>query len=599
MQPPGNNFSAFERRAGVAKFAARNSRLLTLKVFPGEAVLKVTFTRFCILLTALAVAGLGVTFADNARRKRVAPASEIPVEIATNGEEIVPGRILIRLKRPLPRMLQMQLQECGVVLEGVLDGNVAIVNVPQVAPTDLIADCFRELDEVDFCEPDAVVHTDFVPSDPRMSLQWHIAQIKAPQAWNVSTGFRNTIIAIIDTGVDPIHPDLGEKLVKGYNFVGNNTNTADDNGHGTHVAGIAGAATDNSIGVAGVGYRCSIMPVKVLDSTGSGTFSAVASGISFASRNGAKIINLSLGGASSSLALAAAVDAATQRGSLIIAAAGNSASQDPQYPAAYSQSVAVGASTPTDERASFSNYGSWVDIAAPGSSIFSTFPTSNVTLGSGTSYKSMSGTSMATPVVAGVAGLIYSYLGANATPATVRSLLEATADPICKTWTNAGRVDAAAALQRAAQPAAPKDGNVANIAIHLGRWKGGDVSSVRAQDTTYFETTAQGSRGARTAEVDIDIDGLTGVLSSLDVHIVARSSVYTKQWIAFYNWSRAQFETVDTSNSRTTPQDRRIYISSAPSSFVKNGVLRIRVTQEAAAAFFQGIDFASARVVAN
>lgn len=544
-----------------------------------------------------AALGLGVTFADNARKRARIRESVIPVEIASNGDEIVPGRVLIRLRKPLPPALLAELYHYGVGLDGVLDGDVSVLRVPPVAPADFIAECFRDLDEVDFCEPDTVVHTDFVPSDPQLRQQWHLQKIKAPAAWNICTGYSTTVIAVVDTGCDPNHPDLQEKLVAGYNFISNNTVTTDDNGHGTHVAGIAGATTDNGVGVAGVGYRCAIMPVKVLDSTGTGTFAAVAAGISYASRNGAKIINLSLGAPSSSLALTAAVETATQRGCLVIAAAGNSATQDLQYPAACSSALAIGASTPTDERASFSNYGSWVDIAAPGSSIVSTFPTVDVTLGSGTSYKTMSGTSMATPIVSGVAGLLYSYLGVNATPAKVRSLLEATADPIAKTWTNSGRVDASAALDRAARPASTIDGIVRNVAIHLGRWKSGDVSSIQTADSSFFETTAQGSRGRRVAEVDLDLDGLGGVLSSIDVRLNTKSSVYTKQTISIYNWSRSVYEIVDTTNARTASAERRIQVAQAPSSFVRNGVLRVRVTQSAAAAFVMGIDHAAARAV--
>lgn len=541
-----------------------------------------------------AVAGIvviGSTFASRGRQKPPRTRSVVPMETATNGDLVVPGRVLLRLNRPLRPEVRDYLQHFGVSLEGVLDGGVEVVAVPVAAPADLIAECFRAIEEVEFCEPDTIVTTDIVPGDPEFVHQWHLTKIRAPEAWNTSSGASTTVIAVLDTGVDGSHPDLTGKLSPGYNFISNNTNTTDDNGHGTHVAGIAAASTDNSLGIAGVGYRCSIMPVKVLDASGTGSYSTIAAGISYASRNGAKVLNLSLSGATPSLSLEAAVNAAIGRGCVVVAAAGNSGVTTEAWPAACSGSIAVAASTPADARASFSNYGTWVDLAAPGTSLLSTFPLATVTLGTAPSgYKNMSGTSMATPVVAGVAGLLYSYLGNQATPANVRSILESTANPIARNFTVHGRVDAAAALLEAVSPVGPRVGTPRNIAIKVGRWKAGDVSSITSVNQMAFETMAAGPRNRREAGVEIDVDGLTGTLSTLQVEVTSAATVFARQNIAIYNWARSRYDVVHTTDVRPVAASSKLDLSSSASSYVRAGTLRMRVTQSANTGFTGSID---------
>jgi type VII secretion-associated serine protease mycosin len=248
-----------------------------------------------------------------------------------------------------------------------------------------------------------------------------LPKIKAPEAWEITTG-TDIIIAIVDTGVDLNHPDLNDKIVAGYDFVNNDDTAQDDHGHGTHVAGIAAAETDNATGVAGVSWGAKIMPVKVLDASGSGSYSDVAEGVLYACDHGAQIINLSLGGDYNSATLRSAVQTAHADGCLIVAAAGNGYGNGVDYPARYEVVMAVAATTSSDKRASFSDYGPEVDVAAPGVSICSTFldDTYNCYYG---------GTSMATPHVAGLAALVWS---ANSclTNDQVRDLIESTADDL-------------------------------------------------------------------------------------------------------------------------------------------------------------------------
>ncbi|MFN0204770.1 MAG: S8 family peptidase [Planctomycetota bacterium] len=559
------------------------------------------WSKFSITTAVIAVAGLGALYADSSRARMPRPRPNIAIETATTGDEVVPGRVLLKLRKPLRPAVRDFMQFHGVALEGLLDGGVEMISMPALLPADLLAEAFRELDEVEFAEPDYVVHLDAAVNDPKLRTQWHVDKIKTPQAWNISDGLSSVVIAVCDTGVDPMHSDLQGKLVPGYNYISNNTNTTDDHGHGTHVAGIAAADTNNAVGIAGIGYRCNIMPVKVLDATGTGSWSSVASGISFASLNGAKVINLSLGGSAGSQSLLNAINLAVDRGSVVIAAAGNSGVSTEHFPAAYTNCIAVGASTPTDGRASFSNYGlSWVDVAAPGSSIVSTFPTYTVTMGSNaTGYTTLSGTSMATPVVAGVAGLLYAYLGASARPASVRSLIESTCDPIANTWTSSGRVDAFAALSKAATPAGRFNGTPQSIIVKSGRWRAGDASSIVSVDQSSFETLSAGARGTRSMGIEADIGGLSGTLLSLDVKITSSASAFAEQTILVFNWQRRKFDALDTASLSTAASERTLNLGSNAATYVKNGLLRVRVQATAQISFVHSVDAVIASAIGS
>ncbi|HEX6289998.1 MAG TPA: S8 family peptidase [Herpetosiphonaceae bacterium] len=281
--------------------------------------------------------------------------------------------------------------------------------------------------------PMVVNITRFIPNDPSLGSQYAWDRISAFDGWHITRGSAGVVIAVVDTGVQLNHPDLAAKLVPGYDFIDNDTNPSDGNGHGTHVAGTAAAMTNNAIGGAGTCPECRIMPVRVLNNSGSGTLTGVANGIIFAANSGAQVINLSLGGSGSST-LENAVNYAWSKGSLLACAAGNDGTSDTTYayPAAYTNCLAVGATDSADDDAWYSNWGLWVDIAAPGSAIYSTW--------TGSGYNTINGTSMATPHVAGVAGLVASQ-GLN--NVQNRNRLQTTADPIDGTglWWSNGRLN--------------------------------------------------------------------------------------------------------------------------------------------------------------
>lgn len=307
---------------------------------------------------------------------------------------------------------------------------------------------YREDPRVSFAEPDFLGGSAEVPNDPNFSKQWNLSKIKAPQAWNESKG-SGVRIAILDTGVDLQHPDLKGKVVAKRNFTGDecsNDDSVDDaNGHGTHIAGVAAAVTDNGVGVAGVGRASSLMVGKVLNDAGKGYYSWWICGITWAADNGAKVINLSLGGPSASQALKSAVDYAWNRGVVVVAAAGNGGKTTAFYPAYYANTIAVASTNSADALSGFSNRGAWVDIAAPGEGIYSTLPTSTSAHGA-KNYGTLSGTSMATPHVAGLAALIWANGATSA--AQVRNILQSTADRVAGTgtWFEHGRINAAKAV---------------------------------------------------------------------------------------------------------------------------------------------------------
>lgn len=280
--------------------------------------------------------------------------------------------------------------------------------------------------------PIAVGLAAWVPNDVHYIKQagaWQ--QIHAPEGWNVARGSTSTVIAIVDTGVHLAHPDLRTKIVGGYDFVDNDTQAADGHGHGTHVAGLAAAQSNNTTGVAGTCPNCKIMPIRVLDNFGFGDLAAVAQGLVWAVDHGARVINMSLTGTEETPVLNDALEYAWSRGALPVCAAGNQNSNNPRvYPAAHPRCLAVAATNMDDERANYSNYGPWVALAAPGDGIYSTFMRNDGSGGFVSTYEYDTGTSMSAPLVAGAAGILVER---GLTNEQLRQRLCTTADKIAQT----------------------------------------------------------------------------------------------------------------------------------------------------------------------
>jgi thermitase len=334
---------------------------------------------------------------------------------------------------------------------GRMKGTISALGVQVVTvPWDKVKEKVRAYSangKVLYAEPDYIAEAVDSPDDTYLNNQWGLKKVEATSAWELTKGSSTIKIAILDTGVDFDHPDLINKLVNKVNFT--TSPTSDDvYGHGTHVAGIAAASTNNAMGVAGLGYDSTLMSVKVLGDDGYGAYSWIAQGIVWAADNGAKVINLSLGGSSASSTLESAVDYAWSKGAIVVAAAGNSGSSSPFYPAYYNKVIAVAATDQIDNLPSWSNYGNWVDIAAPGNGIYSTKKNG--------SYGYMTGTSMATPFVSGLASLVFTVVsdtnGNKLLNDEVRTRIETTCDELVTTKIDCGRINAYNAVYDGTMP---------------------------------------------------------------------------------------------------------------------------------------------------
>jgi subtilisin family serine protease len=359
----------------------------------------------------------GINFGD---QSFTSPRAELPY---------VEGQILVKFKPSLPlirkaaALVAYQLRAVNKI-SGL---DVYIAQIPEKATVEEIVYAMNRNPDVEYAEPNYTGTIAVTPNDFFFRLQYALSNIgqevgsipgspqgkpscdiKAPSAWEETKGKENVVIAICDTGVDLTHPDLKNKLKNsGRDVVNNDFDATDDNGHGTAVAGIAGAETNNNEGIAGVAWKCKILPVKVAAKDGTFDMAKISEGIKWAADNGADVINLSLQSNAASQTLRDALSYAYDKNIVIVAAAGNSGAAV-TYPAAYdSYCLAVAATDYNDARWPSSNYGSEIDVAAPGVKIYSTAPQWLVGADQ-VPYKFWDGTSMAAPHVAGLAALIKS-----------------------------------------------------------------------------------------------------------------------------------------------------------------------------------------------
>lgn len=308
--------------------------------------------------------------------------------------------------------------------------------------------------KVRYVEIDQIAHTTgcirINPNDPDFNLQWGLEKIMAPEAWCRSViSSANIAIAILDTGIDQDHPDLAAKITRNVNFTF--SSTVDDlYGHGTHVAGIAAAITNNQLFGSGTSFNSSnLWNLKVLGDDGFGLFSWIAAGIVDATDAGAAVINMSLGGPAGSQALEDAVNYGWNNGVIIVASAGNDNTDLPSFPAAYKNVISVAATDQNDQKAGFSNFGDGVDVAAPGVGIFSTCPNQPNVIGC-INFGALNGTSMAAPFVAGLACLIKATFPLLSN-LSIRQAIELSTDTIPGSGTlyQFGRINALSAIIKA------------------------------------------------------------------------------------------------------------------------------------------------------
>ncbi len=450
------------------------------------------------LLTILPAAALA-TWVALAPTGNFLPVSRSQASGPSDQAGAVPGELIVKYRQPMVAAAE-RVVNSAVGSKEVSRANDLGVSLVAVAPGVSIEDAaqrYRSLPQVEYAEPNGIVHADMTPNDPLYSRQqWYYDEIGASKAWDVETGKPYIIVAVLDTGVDITHPDLkgaiwtnpGEVAGNGVDDDGNgcvddvngcnfmrapasstacatvpepNGNIDDDDGHGTFVAGIIAARGNNGIGVIGMAPNVTIMPVKVLDCQGAGTFLEAAEGILYAAKEGANVINISFGSGADSPDSATLEQAINQAhdvyGATLIAAAGNT--NDPTQhevaaPARYPNVIAVSASdhSASGGKAPFTCWGPEVALTAPGVDIVSTVPAKFCArlgcLGSDP-YASGSGTSLSTPLVSGAAALLLSS-GRVSTPDQVKALLQKTAlglpDAGSRGWDGAGMIQIDKAL---------------------------------------------------------------------------------------------------------------------------------------------------------
>lgn len=357
-----------------------------------------------------------------------------------------------------------------------LDGTFRVRYAAGEAPG-AVAKRLNAVRDVAWAEPNRFREASVVPNDPQFGSQWGLTRINCPDAWDRTTGAPSIVVAVVDTGTDLNHPELAPVLVPGQDlvdfpagsvprpgwvfegdFTGADATPQDEVGHGTHVTGTVCCASNNAAGVAGVAWNVRVMPVRVLARiretatgrvSGSGSASNIAAGIRWAVDHGARVINMSLGGYGDAIVEREAVAYAISHGVVVVAAMANDNTATPSFPAAYPGVIAVGATDSADHRAVFSNFGPHISVAAPGVGIQSTYWDDT--------YASLSGTSMASPHVAGVAALVLSVAPAltgaqvgNIIRSTAKPLRDAPADPVPNDRYGSGLVQAAAAVAAAA-----------------------------------------------------------------------------------------------------------------------------------------------------
>ncbi len=379
------------------------------------------------------LAGVAPVAADESKAPP-APADELPV--APSGPpEVVPGEVVVKWRDAATGRAQAHARGLGVVadLPDLGKGAPLLVTTMSRNAQDVLAE-LRSDPAVEYAEPNYVVQladegsvAAVAVNDPKTGTQYALSQMRVRDAWSLSTGASN-LVAVLDTGVQANHPDLVGRVVAGYDFVNGDSNAADDNGHGTWAAGIIAANANDGYGMAGISWSDKILPVKTMNAVGTGTTSNLTSGIVWAANKGAKVINMSVGGFPYSQYVQDAVNYAWSKGAVLIGAAGNNNRDERFYPASYANVVSVSATQANDEFSYWSSYGPAVDVSAPGSSVLAT----NCTAASCPhpdwgSHAQVSGTSFATPNVAGVVALIRARYPAY-TPAQVVDRLFSTVD---------------------------------------------------------------------------------------------------------------------------------------------------------------------------
>lgn len=376
--------------------------------------------------------------------------------------QTIPGSIVVKYKTKNQTKRAAKARKYQAkVKEKIKQIDIEVLDVP-IGSEQQILNELRDDPDVLYAEPEYVGYIDFTPNDPEFYRQDGLhntgqeggnndIDIDAPEAWDKARGTMQSgepvKVAVLDSGIAQNHPDLSSKIIANANFVTiapGNDSYDDRRGHGTAVAGIIAATTNNSSGVAGVCPDCQLLNGKVMKDDGSGSYVWWVNGIIWAADNGAQVINMSISGTNEYPPMADAIQYARNKGAIVVSSASNNNSATPMYPAAIPNVISVGGVTNTDTKVDTSNYGTWVDIAAPGDMIYTTSAPFTQLNPSGNQYGYYKGTSMAAPIVSGTVALLWARNGTDVAVSTIENQLFASAEKIAGTgtyWTH-GRVNA-------------------------------------------------------------------------------------------------------------------------------------------------------------
>ena len=375
--------------------------------------------------------------------KNAKTALALAIALALPVSSAFAERVVLKAKGGLPKAQKEALAKSvgGKVVKEIPQIGLTVLELPPQASAKATAALLKRDKRVEFAEVDELVAHDLAVNDPSLGSQWALAKIAAPLAWDTAQG-EGQIIAVLDTGVLSTHPDLAGKIVPGWNIASNSADTSDIQGHGTLVSGVAAATSNNGVGIAGTAGAAKIMPMRITDDpTGYAYFSSIASGLTWAADHGATVANASYGVAGSASVQSAAAYLRSKGGNFFCSAMNNN--KDEGF-APNDNIMAVSATDSNDAKASFSSFGAFVDVAAPGVSLLTTNR-------SGT-YSNASGTSFSAPTTAGVAALVKSANPALS-PADVDDIIKSTAKDLgaagVDIYFGSGRVDAAAAVAKA------------------------------------------------------------------------------------------------------------------------------------------------------
>ena len=419
-------------------------------------------------------------------------AAFIPAQaVAAEEAQWVPGRLLVQPRAGLSEAeFDKIIKPHGGKQVGKIEGiNVRVIQLPPQASEKAVEALLKNNKHLKFAERDMIVRPEGTANDTYYSSAWHLPKIGATTAWDVTTG-DNVVIAVLDSGVDATHPDLAGRLIPGWNFYDNNSNTADVFGHGTLVAGSASANTNNGVGVASVAGNALIMPLRISATDGSASFSNMAKALTWAADKGAHVANISYQSVSGSATVASAAQYMKNKGGVTVVAAGNTGVEQTFAPT--DTMISVSATTSSDAVASWSSYGSYVDVAAPGSGIWTTKK--------GGGYGSANGTSFASPVTAAVIAMMRS-VNPVLPPADLEKILISTAVDLGTAGFDKkfghGRINAAAAVS-AAQSAKVSDTSAPTVGI------GAPIAGAKVSGLVAVDVSASDNVGVTRVELFVN-----------------------------------------------------------------------------------------------